>query len=147
LPSADAKASVDDRLMIIRIELRAAVGRLPPAMSGFDVVDGARSRHRSAIGWFVETNHIRGAVHMQITTIGLDIAKNVFQIHGINAAEKVIVRKQLRRGQVMALLPIPKLLAASASRRNRRRWQRLRAECARRWCACHLRFTATAIMA
>jgi transposase len=39
---------------------------------------------------------------MQITTIGLDIAKNVFQIHGIDAAEKVIVRKQFRRGQVMA---------------------------------------------
>ena len=39
---------------------------------------------------------------MQITTIGLDIAKNVFQIHGIDAAEKVIVRKQLRRCQVTA---------------------------------------------
>ena len=39
---------------------------------------------------------------MQITTIGLDIAKNVFQIHGIDAAEKVILRKQLRRGQVTA---------------------------------------------
>jgi transposase len=33
---------------------------------------------------------------MQITTIGLDIAKNVFQVHGIDAAEKVVVRKQLR---------------------------------------------------
>jgi transposase len=31
----------------------------------------------------------------------LDIAKNVFQVHGIDAAEKVVVRKQLRRGQVM----------------------------------------------
>ena len=39
---------------------------------------------------------------MQITTIGLDIAKNVFQVHGIDAAEKVIVRKQLRRGQMLA---------------------------------------------
>ena len=39
---------------------------------------------------------------MQITTIGLDIAKNVFQVHGIDAAEKVVVRKQLRRGQVLA---------------------------------------------
>ena len=39
---------------------------------------------------------------MQITTIGLDIAKNVFQIHGVDAAEKVVVRKQLRRGQVTA---------------------------------------------
>jgi len=45
---------------------------------------------------------MKGAVHMQIATIGLDIAKNVFQVHGIDATEKVIVRKQLRRGQVMA---------------------------------------------
>ena len=38
---------------------------------------------------------------MQVTTIGLDIAKNVFQVHGIDAAEKVVVRKQLRRRQVL----------------------------------------------
>ena len=37
---------------------------------------------------------------MQISTIGLDIAKNVFQVHGIDADEKVVVRKQLRRSQV-----------------------------------------------
>ena len=39
---------------------------------------------------------------MQITTIGLDVAKNVFQVHGIDATEKVVIRKQLRRGQVIA---------------------------------------------
>src|ERR1700692_4871904 len=39
---------------------------------------------------------------MQTTTIGLDIAKNVFQVHGIDAVEKVVVRKQLRRGQMLA---------------------------------------------
>jgi transposase len=38
---------------------------------------------------------------MQISTIGLDIAKNVFQVHGIDGDEKVVVRKQLRRSQVM----------------------------------------------
>ena len=38
---------------------------------------------------------------MQITTIGLDIAKNVFQVHGIDRDDKVIVRKQLRRSQVI----------------------------------------------
>ena len=38
---------------------------------------------------------------MQVTTIGLDIAKNVFQVHGIDATEKVVVRKQLRRRQVL----------------------------------------------
>ena len=32
----------------------------------------------------------------------MDIAKNVFQVHGIDAAEKVVVRKQLRRGQMLA---------------------------------------------
>src|SRR6516165_9824478 len=36
---------------------------------------------------------MRGAVQMQVTTIGLDIAKNVFQVHGIDANEKVVVRK------------------------------------------------------
>jgi transposase len=43
-----------------------------------------------------------GAIQMHVTTIGLDGAKNVFQGHGIDAAEKVVVRKQLRRSQVMA---------------------------------------------
>ena len=38
---------------------------------------------------------------MQVTTIGLDIAKNVFQVHRIDAAEKVVVRKQLRCSQMM----------------------------------------------
>src|SRR5207244_10519503 len=45
---------------------------------------------------------MRGAVQMQVTTIGLDIAKNVFQVHGIDAKEKVVMRKQLRRSQVIA---------------------------------------------
>src|ERR1700681_1618458 len=45
---------------------------------------------------------MRGAVQIQITTIGLDIAKNVFQVHGIDADEKVVVRKQLRRGKLIA---------------------------------------------
>ena len=43
---------------------------------------------------------------MQITTIGLDIAKNVFQVHGIDANEKVVVRKQLRRGKLMAFFEV-----------------------------------------
>ena len=38
---------------------------------------------------------------MQITTVGLDIAKNVFQVHGIDGDEKVAVRRQLRRSQVI----------------------------------------------
>src|ERR1700736_5675801 len=45
---------------------------------------------------------MRGAVQLQVTTIGLDIAKKAFQVHGIDAKEKVVVRRQLRRGQVIA---------------------------------------------
>jgi len=37
---------------------------------------------------------------MNITTIGLDLAKNVFQVHGINDEGDVIVRRRLRRAQV-----------------------------------------------
>ena len=37
---------------------------------------------------------------MQITTIGLDLAKNVFQVHGINSAGEVAARKALRRSQM-----------------------------------------------
>ncbi len=37
----------------------------------------------------------------QITTIGLDIAKSVFQVHGISADGALVVRRQLRRRQVL----------------------------------------------
>ncbi len=35
-----------------------------------------------------------------VTTIGLDIAKSVFQVHGIDAEGQVIIRRQLRRRYV-----------------------------------------------
>jgi transposase len=37
----------------------------------------------------------------EATTIGLDLAKHVFQVHGVDAAGKTVVRKQLRRGDVL----------------------------------------------
>ena len=48
---------------------------------------------------------------MQITTIGLDLAKSVFQVHGVDASGKPVIRKALRRGHV---LPFFKDLAPSA---------------------------------
>jgi transposase len=38
---------------------------------------------------------------MQITTIGLDLAKSIFQVHGIDATGQVIVRRSLRRSQML----------------------------------------------
>ncbi len=37
----------------------------------------------------------------EITTIGVDLAKNVFQVHGVDASGKPVIRRQLRRGQVL----------------------------------------------
>ena len=37
----------------------------------------------------------------EITTIGLDLAKHVFQVHGVGAKGDVLVRRQLRRGEVL----------------------------------------------
>ena len=38
---------------------------------------------------------------MQISSIGLDIAKNVFHVHAIDTAEKVVARRPLRRNQMI----------------------------------------------
>src|SRR5215510_1470099 len=38
---------------------------------------------------------------MQVITIGIDLAKNVFQVHGVDASDKVVFNKPLRRSQVL----------------------------------------------
>ena len=39
---------------------------------------------------------------MEITTVGLDIAKRVFQLHGVDAAGKAVLRRKLQRSEVLA---------------------------------------------
>src|SRR5213082_2258866 len=38
----------------------------------------------------------------EVTTIGLDLAKHVFQVHGVDAEGATVLRKKLRRAQVLA---------------------------------------------
>ena len=38
---------------------------------------------------------------MEVTRIGLDIAKNVFQVHGVDKHGKTVIRKQLKRAELM----------------------------------------------
>ena len=38
---------------------------------------------------------------MKIITIGLDLAKSVFQVHGVDANGRAMVRKKLRRAEVL----------------------------------------------
>jgi transposase len=44
---------------------------------------------------------------MQITTIGLDLAKSIFQVHSDDATGQVVVRKSLRRSQVLPSMVEP----------------------------------------
>src|SRR5512133_1964285 len=37
----------------------------------------------------------------EVTTIGLDLAKHVFQVHGVDAEGATVLRKSLRRAQVL----------------------------------------------
>jgi len=39
---------------------------------------------------------------MSVATVGLDIAKQFFQVHGVDAHGRVVLRKKLRRSQVAA---------------------------------------------
>src|ERR1700689_1222808 len=43
-----------------------------------------------------------GASAMNITTIGIDLAKNVFQVHGVDERGKAGLRRQLKRAQVLS---------------------------------------------
>ena len=53
-----------------------------------------------------------GAIRMKITTIGLDLAKSVFQVHGVDATGQAVVRKALRRSQVLPFFAkLPSCLA------------------------------------
>jgi transposase len=73
------------------------------ALLRIDGVDGSHSRHQSAKAVAVERRHAkRGAIQMQVITIGLDLAKSVLQVHGVDAAGQVVVRKALRRSQVLS---------------------------------------------
>jgi transposase len=44
---------------------------------------------------------------MKITTVGCDLAKNVFQVHGVDEHGKVVLKKQLRRRQVAEFFAHP----------------------------------------
>jgi transposase len=60
-----------------------------------------------------------------ITTVGLDLAKNVFQVHAVDEAGSVVVRKRLRRGQVLAFFAgIPRCLIGLEACATAHHWAR-----------------------
>jgi transposase len=60
-----------------------------------------------------------------ITTIGLDIAKSVFQVHGIDAEGNVILRRQLKRRYVLAFFQkLPPCLVGIEACASSHHWSR-----------------------
>src|SRR3982074_19216 len=60
-----------------------------------------------------------------ITTIGLDIAKSVFQVHGIDAEGKVVIRRQLKRRYVLAFFQkLPSCLVGIEACASSHYWSR-----------------------
>jgi transposase len=60
-----------------------------------------------------------------VTTIGLDIAKSVFQIHGVDAAGDVIVRRQLKRRYVLPFFQkLPPCLVGIEACASSHHWSR-----------------------
>ena len=56
---------------------------------------------------------------LAIATIGLDIAKSVFQVHGVDAHGGVVVRRQLKRRYVLAFFKkLPPCLSRHRGPRN-----------------------------
>jgi transposase len=60
-----------------------------------------------------------------VTTIGLDIAKSVFQVHSVDAAGQVIIRRQLKRRHVLAFFEkLPPCLVGIEACASSHHWSR-----------------------
>jgi len=60
-----------------------------------------------------------------VTTIGLDIAKSVFQVHGVDAAGQVVIRRQLKRRYVLAFFErLPSCLVGIEACASSHHWSR-----------------------
>src|SRR5512144_1056856 len=60
-----------------------------------------------------------------VTTIGLDIAKSVFQVHGVDAAGQVVIRRQLKRRYMLAFFQkLPPCLVGIEACATSHHWSR-----------------------
>jgi transposase len=68
---------------------------------------------------------MRETSKMQVTTIGLDIAKSVFQVHGVDERGRVVLRRRLARGQVLAFFAnLPRCLVGLEACAGAHHWAR-----------------------
>jgi hypothetical protein len=60
-----------------------------------------------------------GAFQMRITTMGLDIANNVFQVRGIDAHEKIVVRGNVPHFVEIEKRPLPRSMLSGVGLANK----------------------------
>src|SRR6266705_30702 len=66
-----------------------------------------------------------GASVMKITTVGVDLAKSVFQIHGVDKRGKTVLRKQLKRSEMaMFFANLPPCLIGMEACSSAHHWAR-----------------------
>src|SRR5262249_6932739 len=87
-----------------------------PSARPDNITDIACQRRRGdrVMGWMAPLRHLSAKLLSdrissewepsmgEVTTIGLDLAKHVFQVHGVDAEGATVLRKQLRRAQFLA---------------------------------------------
>ena len=73
----------------------------------------------------VEDHQQREPSMSEITTIGLDLAKNIFQVHGVNETGTAVVVKRLRRSQVIGFFAgLPPCLVGMEACATAHHWAR-----------------------
>jgi transposase len=113
----DAEQELSDRF---KFTLRGGLSQ-----SKADEVDGSRSQHLIAMMGLLSCNPSKEPPAMEIITIGLDLAKNVFQVHGIRAIGDVVIRKALRRSQMLPFFErLPLRLVGAEACGTSHRWAR-----------------------
>ena len=61
----------------------------------------------------------------EVSVIGLDLAKHVFQVHGADAAGRTVLRKRLRRAQVLEFFGLqPRCVVAMEACSSAHCWRR-----------------------
>ena len=66
-----------------------------------------------------------GATHIEITTLGMDIAKSVFQLHGVDTTGQTVLRKRLSRNQVLEFMAqLPRCLVGIEACGTSHHWAR-----------------------
>src|SRR5580700_8829083 len=110
---------------MIRTRSTTSVASRSPAGSSFVGVDGPR-RHRLCQNEVVADLRQRGPSMEQVIRIGMDTSKQIFQLHGVNAAEAPVLRRKLRRKEMVAFFEklAPTVIAIEACGASHH-WSRL----------------------